>query len=87
MIVNAIINLVYVTISGIIALFPAGSGFPQAVHTSAIALGGYLDLLSPLVPVATLFSVVSLVFIFEISLFGFRTLRWLLGFIPFIGGK
>lgn len=87
MITTAIINLGYAIVSSIIGLFPVGTGFPTEVHTAVTSLGQYLQLLDPLIPIPTLVSVVSLVFTIEIALFGFRTLKWILSHIPFIGGK
>jgi len=87
MLVDAIINLAYLTIAGLVGLFPAGSGFPSEVHSAAIALGGYFQLLSPLVPIPTLVFIVGLVFAFEMVMFSFRTIRWLVGYVPMIGGK
>lgn len=71
----------------IINLFPAGTGWPAGVHTAVVALGGYLGILDPLVPIATLTTCVALIFGVEIALFGFRTIKWVLSYIPFIGGS
>ena len=87
MIVTAIINLAYNLISGIISLFPVGQPLPQTVHNAVISIGGYFHILDPLVPISTMATIVGLIFAFEISLFAFRTLRWVIAYIPFVGGK
>lgn len=87
MITTAIINLGYSIINGIIGFFPTGPGFNVEVHDAVTSLGGYLQILDPLIPIATLLTVVSLVFTVEIALFGFRTLKWVISHIPFVGGK
>lgn len=87
MITNAIINLGYYLISFIIGIFPTGGGFGVDIHNSAKMVGGYLDIISPLVPITTLLATTTLLFTFEIGVFGFKTLKWIVSHIPFIGGK
>jgi len=87
MITEFFLNLPYFFLSWLIGLFPSSNGFPPEVHTAAAALGGYLGILDPLVPIATLATVVSLMFLVEVSIFGFKSLKWVLSHIPFIGGK
>lgn len=87
MITTAIINLAYFFISGIIGFFPVGQSLPSLVHSSAIWLGGYLALINDMVPIATLATVIGVVFATEIALFGFRTIKWVISHLPFIGGK
>lgn len=87
MITTAFINIAYTLLNGSLNLLPAGGDFPTAVHTAATSLGSYLGLLSPLVPLSTLGTVLSLVIGIELALYGFRTLKWLGSHIPFIGGK
>lgn len=87
MISNALINLAYYIADFFIDLFPVGTGFPPAVHTATASLGGYLRIIDPLLPVSTLATIVTLVVVFELALFAFRTFRWLLTYLPFVGGK
>lgn len=87
MILDALINVAYLAVSTIIGWFPYGAGLPTEVHTAVQSLGGYFGLLDALVPIQTLTTVVGLVFVFELGLFGFKTLRWLASYIPFIGGS
>ncbi|MFA6251562.1 MAG: hypothetical protein WC603_02975 [Candidatus Paceibacterota bacterium] len=74
-------------LSFLIGLFPSGTGFPEGFHTAMATLGGYVHLLDPLVPMATLLTCVTLIFTVEIAIFGFKVLRWILSHVPFLGGK
>lgn len=87
MIIDAIINLAYKVINGIVNLFPTGTGFSSDVHTAFVGIGGYLGIASPLVPIATLATCVALVFSVEMSIFGFKTVKWVVSHLPYIGGK
>lgn len=77
----------FLLLTFLINFFPSGSTLPSGFHTAVTALGGYLHILDPLVPISTLLTCVSLIFAVEISLFGFKFLRWVLGHIPQIGGN
>lgn len=87
MITTAFINLGYNIIAGFISLFPSGGGFPTAWHTAIEALGGYLHILDPLVPISILLSCVLFLFTVEVAIFGFKTFRWIMGHVPLVGGK
>lgn len=87
MIVTIFLNLVYKLLSGFIALFPVGTGFPTTVHTAFQTLGGYFQILDPLIPIATITAGVLFIFAMEISLYAFRMFKWLMSFVPFFGGK
>lgn len=87
MITNAILQLAYFVISGVINLLPTSTGFPSDVHTAMSGLGGYMAIWNPLVPVATMLTCLGIVFSVEIAVFGFKTVKWLISHIPFIGGK
>jgi len=71
----------------LIDLFPVGTGFPSSFHTAVQSLGGYLHILDPLVPISILLTCLTLIFTVEIAIFGFKTLKWVLSHIPFLGGK
>lgn len=80
-------NFAFAILSAIINIFPTGTGFPTEVHTAVAGIGKYIQLIDTLVPISTLATVIGLVFTVEIAFFGFKTLKWLLSFIPIIGGK
>ena len=85
--ISAILNGVYNFLNFIIGLFPTSSGFPEEVHSAFSTLGGYVGLIDVFIPVQTLLWCLTIVFTVEIAVFGFKTLKWLLSHIPFIGGK
>jgi len=87
MIVGAIISFAYVALSGVIALLPDSTGLPTAVHTAAVGLGGYVGLIDAIAPIETVALTTALAFSFEIAFFGFRTLKWVVSHIPFVGGR
>ena len=81
------INLSTYILSGIIGLFPVGTGFSATVHSAFSGLGAYLGILDPLIPISTLISAVTLIVSVELALYSFRSLKWLISHIPAIGGK
>lgn len=87
MLLSGLIYIAYGLVSLIIAIFPTGGTFPSAVHTATTALGGYLHILDPLVPISTLLSCLTLIFTVELAIFGFKTFKWVASHIPFIGGR
>jgi vacuolar-type H+-ATPase subunit I/STV1 len=84
--INSLLTVIYNMIAWIIGLFPSGSGFPSSWHTAVSSLGGYLHILDPLVPINILLACVTAVFGVEIAIFGFKTLKWIMSHIPYIGG-
>jgi len=87
MITAAFLSIAYSLLSWLINLLPAGGTFPAEVHSAAVGLGGYLGILSPIAPISTLSTVLLLIISVELTIFGFRTFRWVVSHIPFIGGK
>lgn len=87
MIVTIFLNLIYSLLSGFISLFPAGTGFSPTVHSAFQSLGGYFQILDPLIPISTITAGVLFIFAMEISLYAFRMFKWFMSFIPFFGGK
>jgi hypothetical protein len=87
MITTAILNLAYLIVSGIVALFPTSTGFPDAVASAISSVTGYMYVFSPIIPFSTLLTVLQFVVAFEIIVFGFRSAKWIIGHLPWIGGK
>lgn len=87
MITGAIINLAYFMLNGIISLLPASQGFPPDALAAAHTIGGYVGIFDPIISIATLAATLTLVFSVELGIFGFKTGKWIVGHIPFIGGK
>jgi len=87
MIGDLLINFVYWLVSGLISLFPISQGFPPEAHEALQSLGGYFGMFDALMPIDTLLTVLTLVFTIEIAVFGFRSLKWILAHLPYVGGK
>lgn len=87
MILELLSNIGYAIVSSIIGIFPVSTGLPAEVLTSAATIGGYVQVWDVLFPVATFATVITLVFSVEISIFGFKTVKWILSHLPFIGGR
>jgi len=85
--IDLILNLILSFLVSVLSLFPIGTGFPASFHSAITSLGGYLHILDPLVPISTLLTCVTLIFGVELAVFGFKTLKWLLSYIPWFGGK
>jgi len=87
MITGAIFSLAYAVISSILSILPASVGFPDSVLSSASYIGGFVGMFSPIMPMATLLTTLTLVFTTEIAIFGYKTLKSLVSHLPQIGGR
>jgi len=87
MIPDIFINFGYSVISWIIGVFPSSEGFGANVFTAASTLGGYTGIFAPLINFTVLASCVAIAFSVEIAIFGFKTFKWVLSHVPFIGGN
>lgn len=86
MITTAFVQLGYILISGFVSILPNSSGFPTSVTTAATTFGGYFGMFSPLIPIGTLATAVSIAFAVEIAVFGWKTFKSVASHIPLIGG-
>jgi len=87
MIITAIINVAYFVLNLIVGIFPTSSGFPAEVETAFQVLGSYLAAVNDFLPLDTILSALLLLFSVEIAIFGFKTIKWLISHIPWVGGK
>jgi len=87
MIGDLFFSIVFWFANGLINMFPYSDGLPQEVHSAAQYIGGYYGMFSPLIPLGTLFTAVTLVLTCELAIFGFRTLKWVVSHLPLIGGR
>jgi len=85
MITSGLIQLANFVISSILTIFPESSGFPAEVSTAFVYIGGYVGMLDPLVPVATLGTVVGILIGVELLIFAFRAITWMFSKLPIIG--
>lgn len=87
MIVGAFITFITYILSGIVSLLPVSAGFPSDVSSSVVTMAGYVAILNVLLPIPTLATVVGIVIAAELAIFTFKTFKWLISHLPFVGGK
>jgi len=87
MIADLFFNTVFWFVNFLVGIFPLSEGFPQEAHTAMVSLAGYFGMFDALIPMGTLLTCLTLIFTIEIAVFGFRSLKWLLSHLPFIGGR
>jgi len=87
MITTAFLSIVAYFFELIISVFPQGTGFPAQVHTASQQIGGYVGILDPIFPIDTLYQIIILVIVIEIAILGFKSLKWVISHIPFVGGR
>jgi hypothetical protein len=75
-----VLNLV----SGIL---PTGTGFPIEVQQAITTFGGYVQILDTILPIQTLAIVLGIIIATDLAIFGFKTLKWVVSHIPFVGGR
>lgn len=68
-----------------VSFLPFSAGLPDDVASSLYSFGGYVGILDPILPIATMATVFALVISFELAILSFNMLRWIVGYIPFIG--
>lgn len=87
MIFSGFVYLAAYLLQLVIFVLPVGTGFPPEVQSAFTSLGGYVGLLNTLLPISTLAAVLAILIATDIAIFGFKTFRWIIGYIPFVGGR
>jgi len=87
MIIDAFLSLLLYILNIIISIFPNGGGFPQEVHTASTVIGGYAHTFDALLPIDTLFTVLTLTITVQLTIGAFNAIRWIVSYVPFIGGR
>jgi len=87
MISTAFIYFAYYTLTFLTAIFPTSTGFSAEVTTAVTQLGGYTAIINTLIPLSTLSTIVVLIISVELIIFAFKGLRFILGYVPVVGGK
>lgn len=85
MITSALIFIASTIVTLILAVFPASTGLPAEYDTALATFSGYVGILDPLVPIATLVDAVTIVLLYEITIFTFKGIAWTYHKIPLIG--
>jgi hypothetical protein len=87
MIFTAFVYLASFILGLIVGILPTSTGFPSEVQSAFDTMAGYVQILNTLLPIGTLATVLTLLVATDIIIFGFKTLKWLFSYIPFIGGR
>jgi len=89
MITDALIELTARTIFIILSwdIWGNTSLFSAEVHSAALTLGENFGLIDFIVPTTTLALAVGAVYSIDIAMWTWRTIRWIMTHIPFIGGR
>lgn len=87
MISTAFINLAYYLLSLLTLPFPSSGGFSQETLDAFVTYGTYVTFVDSLVPMSILASSIALISTFELSVFAFKGLRWIVSHLPFVGGR
>lgn len=85
MITTAFIEMAYIVLGFFLQIFPLSAGYPSEVSTAIQWIGGYVGMLDPIIPRDVLLSTVTIVFVVELVIFGYKVLSWIFSKIPFIG--
>jgi len=87
MILDLLLYFALIILDWITGLFPSSVGFGTDFHDAMALIGGYMDIFTPLIPVDTMVAMITIVMGVEIGIFGFKTVKWIVSHIPWIGGK
>jgi len=87
MITTALIKMSDYILSIIFGFLPASSGFSSEFTTAFTQIGGYMILIDTIVPLAVLAQCLTLVIAFELIVFSFKGLRFLVSYMPIFGGR
>jgi len=85
MIISGFLYLASTILTLILAVFPASAGLPSEFTSALSTFSGYVGIIDPLVPVATLATAVGIVMSYELVVFTFKGLVWTYQRIPFVG--
>jgi len=87
MISSAFIYLAYYVLALVVGFFPTSTGFSTDVTTAFSTFGGYVKILNTLLPISTMASVLVILMSVELIVFGFKSFKWIISHIPFVGGR
>jgi hypothetical protein len=85
--INFLLQLLYNFLSFLINLLPTGTVFPSSVHTAFSTLGGYFGIMDSFISLSVLYWCLITIFGVEVAIFGFKTIKWVISHLPWIGGK
>lgn len=87
MITSIFLSIAFFIISFLLSIFPTSTGFSSEVTTAINQIGGYTAIIDTLVPMNTLGQIFLLVIVFELTVFAWKGLRFIISYMPIIGGR
>jgi len=87
MIFSGLVYLSAYILQAITALLPSSDGFSPEVANAFTTMGGYVQILNTVLSITTLATGLTITFSVDNSIFGFKTIKWLISYVPLIGGK
>lgn len=87
MITTGFVYLGATILSLIVAILPTSTGFPAELSSAFVTMGGYVQILDTILPVSTLATVLGILISVDLAIFGFKTFKWLISHLPFVGGR
>jgi hypothetical protein len=87
MIFTGFVYLASYILAVIVNVLPYSSGFPPEVTSAFNTMAGYVQILDTLLPIDTLAAVLAVIIATDLVIFGFKSAKWLISHIPFVGGR
>lgn len=77
MIFDIILNFFFDFLNLFVYLLPDVPALPSGLDTAITNIGSYISPFSSVFPLATLFAILSIILVFEASIFSFKTFNWI----------
>jgi hypothetical protein len=87
MIFSGFVYVASFVLNMVTSILPSGTGFSPEVQNAFLTMGGYVGILNTLLPISTLAVVLGIIIATDVAIFGFKTFKWLVSHVPFVGGK
>jgi len=87
MITSAFIYLGAYIVNMLLYPFPLSDGLPSEATSAISSLAGYINILSPIIPISTILQLIALMITLELAFFSFKAFRWIISHVPLVGGR
>lgn len=87
MITGFFIKLVSYLLTFLVDKLPTSDGFPEDMIAGFEYLSSFGSLLNTLLPVTTLSIALAILILVDNSTLAFKTFKWVISHLPFIGGR
>jgi len=81
MIIGFLLNIAYNFLTFMVGLLPLGGSIPTEWTSALLAVWGYINAFSFIIPVDTLLLCLGIAMTFHLFIFGWKGLHWLLSLI------